>query len=982
MKHYYPLSVLRPYLTSISDNVREYVKVFHELQDAPEQVIVDKMDEFYKEALYKMKDFYVSYRNSTVRQYVCVVPGNYYYPTLYKYLDYGRKKVLIPPEKVVYGPRQIEDIETIFILGKQIADEDYTNKLNFCGSVGYSTLEHIVTITEKAKKDCLYYITNFVKWATPVSNTTQLAPFANDCFPLLLNELFIIKPKTIIYFMAPFCNKYIKKLFNFTPKKNDIRNFEIKLPDGETYSGTIIVSSFSKISELDALLKSGFNIVTRSRTTKTATKEIPYKEISTVEEMKLVRDRFLNLPVCDKLIALDCEWTGKFGNTKSRLTTIQFLFDETCAYIIPVGKLGDTEVVKEIISLFREMLLHQDTLITGSFLYTDAVWLRRVGIDLFEKYAQIPTAYEYEQLAREEKISFGILDIAIAVNVLDETAPLGLCELAKRFIGVQPWDTDIEEWVKKKRRETKNEDLFYGDAPEEILYPYAAKDVLYTFIVAKNVLPLLFKDNNNLNSIGAYLSSIKMCAVIVDMMTFGIAIDRETFESFVTSFKEGYKRLLAEIRSDLNWPDFDPRKTEHVKVALFGRAFDQKGLLPHDARPANLKPIKITDKKVDKSFVDWDTLSPELQQLVNVSTDKQTCGILASQAELPGKINSLHIVDHALKNVLSEKWRKNIEDDGRIRSFIAPTTKTGRCRSSHPNMQNLSKRRDNLYNKLCGTTRPLRSILTSEKGYSLVECDFISAELFVLGVFSGEKMLIEHCKRSSLPDTHPDYYDVHSNLAVKAFRLDCEPTKKGLSKAGKIHLRTVSKSIIYGINYGVSLTTIRKQIKAEEQLDVSEEEVARIKDAVFETYPKLAETQELLTAVPTNPGYQINYFGRIKRFQTTRDPGLLASQQRESMNFPFQSTVAECLNLLAFRLKLLSREIFGPERDTEFIRTLLPWHDALAIEVKNDVKDLLVHDILPSLVKTITFKRWNIFGVAIDQEVYHMDMDIKVIAES
>ena len=80
-----------------------------------------------------------------------------------------------------------------------------------------------------------------------------------------------------------------------------------------------------------------------------------------------------------------------------------------------------------------------------------------------------------------------------------------------------------------------------------------------------------------------------------------------------------------------------------------------------------------------------------------------------------------------------------------------------------------------------------------------IESDFTGAELAVMAWISGDPNMIEHVRRNALSEDDPDYYDIHSHIAVKAFHLDCEPTKKGLASIHAKHLRVAAKAVVFGI---------------------------------------------------------------------------------------------------------------------------------------------------------------------------------------
>lgn len=108
-----------------------------------------------------------------------------------------------------------------------------------------------------------------------------------------------------------------------------------------------------------------------------------------------------------------------------------------------------------------------------------------------------------------------------------------------------------------------------------------------------------------------------------------------------------------------------------------------------------------------------------------------------------------------------------------------------------------SEKREQDYKRILGDdyTYPIRSLLKAEEGCVLIDADYVGAELFAAAISAGDKQMIEHCLRNQLPEDHPDYYDIHSNTTVEAFRFNCEPTKAALKAIGKAYMRIAAKCV-------------------------------------------------------------------------------------------------------------------------------------------------------------------------------------------
>jgi DNA polymerase I-like protein with 3'-5' exonuclease and polymerase domains len=149
---------------------------------------------------------------------------------------------------------------------------------------------------------------------------------------------------------------------------------------------------------------------------------------------------------------------------------------------------------------------------------------------------------------------------------------------------------------------------------------------------------------------------------------------------------------------------------------------------------------------------------------------------------------------------------KYICNDSRIRSTFVQVKETGRASSARPNLHAISKRREDDYRKLLGEsyTWPIRSCITSNldpcygEETCLIEADYKGAELMAMAVLARDATMLDHCLRNNLSEDDPNFYDMHSQMAVRSFGLNCEPTKKGLKSIDRIGLRVASKNQLFG----------------------------------------------------------------------------------------------------------------------------------------------------------------------------------------
>jgi len=398
------------------------------------------------------------------------------------------------------------------------------------------------------------------------------------------------------------------------------------------------------------------------------------------------------------------------------------------------------------------------------------------------------------------------------------------------------------------------------------------------------------------------------------------------------------------------------------------------------------------------------------------STDKETCGILGLHSELALSLRHVRIIDHVLKSVLRppdtvERPKRGQElppgsppigaiirrvdgrrqysgghasfvcADQRLRSHFQQVKETGRAAAARPPLQNLAKRREDDYRRIQGPRYrwPIRSFITSntdpEYGEQtvLIEADYKGAELFAMAVMARDENMIDHCLRANLPDGDPNQYDIHSNVAVDAFRLNCAPTKDGLASLGEEGKRISAKNIIFGIGYGRGAEACARQAQ-EEGVDISPEEAQAVITAIFNRYPRVPLLQETIRDRVLNPSWIRNCFGRYRRVIPVEDRQGLGELERQLLNFPMQSQVADAVSYALHYL------MTHPRKRELGYRIVLQIHDAVLLEVPLRSVDTVYHEVLPEcMVDRISFRASDCDGVPYpDSPVYRFDIDRSV----
>ncbi len=443
------------------------------------------------------------------------------------------------------------------------------------------------------------------------------------------------------------------------------------------------------------------------------------------------------------------------------------------------------------------------------------------------------------------------------------------------------------------------------------------------------------------------------------------------------------------------------------------------------------KPAQVWSRVVDRGETD----------LFTPGTDKETLGILSSQAlSRFGKdsaevgivegIRQLRFVSQTLKSVLAEPTQVVGDEDydeefneyegglihymrsnGRVHTHLYQTKETGRMSSSRPPLQNLSSKREADLEKTVKSVGevykyPLRSVIRFSKdewGEEVVGCehDLAGAELYMMAVQAGDLKMIEHCERNTLPEDgydnqgnrvkggkapHPNYYDIHSSIAVQAFKLTvdsqkaseelglpigspCPPTKAGLKAIKKSNLRKAAKTVVFGIPYGRGDEAILRAIE-EEGVVVALEDVAVIRQAIFGEYPNLGPYLQACGDRVESHGFIVNCFGRRRRAGTAYDKQTLEALKRQFTNFPIQGGVADYISIA------LDKFHSFPGRYDEMgrarFRLALQIHDAILSRVRIKDYKWWRSVVVPECMTKIAFYRCDLDGNRISDKPYYM----------
>jgi uracil-DNA glycosylase family 4 len=557
---------------------------------------------------------------------------------------------------------------------------------------------------------------------------------------------------------------------------------------------------------------------------------------------------------------------------------------------------------------------------------------------------------------------------------------------------------ELEEWLDANGRTSS---LLYGyrNIPPPILIPYGLRDADATWVVAEALEAELEKFPKLKYLYWTYTSWTSLH--LLDVERNGLLVDDERRMELREAYLPVYNELLDQLRTEINWPTFSPGSKQHVSYLLFNQYVYKdrdkgKAEAPPDAKLMLLRPLYNTDKYPKP----WDDVELEGDAEVSTpSTESDVFDILsADNPDLKALTLLTHIsvLSKFLSSYLSpivmneygvpedgKGFHCNIRSDHRVTTKLSQLTATGRYTSQKTNLQTSPKKQEAallkalIFHKFgisqaeyekrtfdgdkekgkpayAGADRiepadrivlhKFKTCIVAPEGYSLIEVDFKTAELFVWAYASGDLNLIEVV--ASGRDLHSEVAIMSYNLPMKAeLPAAIEAFKKGdkglykaivaLVKSKYEALRTAAKSTIFGVMYGRSAGALSRALTST-GTPTTPDECQAIIDGIAKNYPVAWKWLKDNAEAAVKNGYIENVFGAKRYFPGVEKmtEGQRAAVQREAKNSPIQGAVAYLLaqaGINFYKFKYMTER----GRALDF-RILLPIHDAFLIEAKDE----------------------------------------------
>lgn len=564
---------------------------------------------------------------------------------------------------------------------------------------------------------------------------------------------------------------------------------------------------------------------------------------------------------------------------------------------------------------------------------------------------------------------YGGFDTILAAHAHEETSDFGLKELAIKHTSAGNYEVELERWKTQRARELgiSMKDLpGFGACPREILLPYGAYDADVTFrlytLYNKGLngrKALLDCDRFGMSSRQAFWTSMRASLAFYEMHEVGVIHDLTMAEELSETYQEVLDRLIFEFRRDARWPNFNPSSVIDKKEFLFGTRYNGKfnkatgeniQVRPEGGVSLHLPPYKSTGKR--PKMWDW-VRARNKENEYTPSCDKETLSVYETLNPGVAALRDIGYIQHVLRFVLRPPRKFNnfrgedevfLDEDGNpdydrglasfrtsrgtIHSNYSQTKDTGRSGSWGPPMQNVTKKREEDYKRIAGAhyKYPLRSMFVAPPGWAFVSADYTGAELYMMAIQARSKSMVDHCVRANLPSKghtleglkcehgkgckeciypHADYYDIHSNVAVQAFRpkypdgRECRPgrfARFDLVQSKNEFYRDAAKPVDFGYAYGMTADAAYRKAR-EGKANVTIEDSQALLDGLEELYPDLPIYYAKAAARSREQLYMVNCSGRRRRTFATQDQKAMGDIERKFKNFPIQSGVADAASL-------------------------------------------------------------------------------------
>jgi len=526
-------------------------------------------------------------------------------------------------------------------------------------------------------------------------------------------------------------------------------------------------------------------------------------------------------------------------------------------------------------------------------------------------------------------VKFGVrlpchFDTMLAHYALDENTSHALKSskkggegLTQRFLGVADWDVD---------KKTKT-----GAAGLQALANYQAPDLCYTRELYSVFMPMLEKEPAAKKIFDEILMPVSR--IFMEAQYDGVVIDMAKFDDAEAYLREQVAKAEEELNgfARINW-----RSTKELGELLFGKFKIKPPLKTPKGKPSTSESAL--------NMIDHPCVSALLK-------------LRAANQQL---------------SFFIEGWKPHLHQT-RTACYLHPSFKltgtvTGRPSCENPNLFQVPR------------DKRIRSLITAEEGWTLVECDLSQIEM---------RLAAEVSKDPNLLYAFTHGIDVHWLTAMReierghglvelvmATAKQLEHGKMSYADAIQVlveacpdkccaineewkEYRKKAKAVNFGYLYGMWWKKFKQYARDNYGVEMTDAQAEASRKAYFENYPSLAPWHARQKSFVARNGYVWSLSGRKRRLpnamlgDATREDEMKSSQaKRQAINSPIQSFANEINFMSAIQL----RKEYGRDK-VKIIGTV---YDAILMRVRNDYVDEVTGRLLEIMRRPALFDSFGI----------------------
>lgn len=478
-------------------------------------------------------------------------------------------------------------------------------------------------------------------------------------------------------------------------------------------------------------------------------------------------------------------------------------------------------------------------------------------------------------------------DTMLAAHLVDENRSKGLKELAQMLLGADPWDINISS--------RKNGPPWYETIPLKDILKYNALDTWHTF----RLYDLFLMDERTERLFRKLVMPASQSLVSIERR--GVYVDSDRLLS-------GAQRVDQEL--------------ERIHQGLLEHVPDET---PY---PVNFNP---------SSFLRWWLFEYlELPVLKEGKTGPSTAeDVLSHLADKHPVVPLLleRVKWNKFKTSFFNPYQELITSQSRIHTtFKLSGTVTGRLSSGKADAGKVTGSRQVRGVNLQQVPRDtlVRGIFGAPPGWTFVEADYSQIELRIAAEIAREKTML---------DLYRNGQDIHTTMAMRM-------TNKPAGEISKEE-RKAAKAVNFGFLYGMGWRKFIDTAWNNYGLEVTEQESQAFRKAFFDQFPDLQRWHQKQRRLAHQYKRVQSPLGRIRHLPgvDSKDEGVVAEAERQSINSPVQATASD---LCLLSLVLLDREFRKRKLRAKPIGTV---HDAINFEIPDEelpvalplIKDRMEH---------------------------------------